>query len=70
MGRCFMSMLLLDDKEGLERIAQALLISNDDPMYRAGVIVLAHALGADKVRLSSSAFCLTQLANSRHEVIR
>ena len=59
-----MSMLLLDDKEGLERIAQALILSNPDPMYRAGIAVLAHALGADNVRLSPIAPTLAQLVGA------
>lgn len=59
-----MSVVLTEDKEGIERIAQALILSNPDLQFRAGVAVLAHALGADNVRMSPNAPTLTQMVSA------
>ncbi len=55
--------------DDIERVAQALILSNPDPNFRAGVAALAHALGARNVRIRPGAPTLAQLADGR-EVTR
>ena len=50
--------------EDIERIAQALIIANPDPMYRAGIATLAHALGAKRV-VAAGLPDVAQMVNGR-----
>jgi hypothetical protein len=56
--------------EDIERIAQALIIANPDPMYRAGVATLAHALGARNVRVLPGTPTITQMVSGVEAVTR
>lgn len=49
----------------IERVAQGLILANPDPAFRAGVIALAHALGAKRLALSTNAPSLMQLCGFR-----
>jgi hypothetical protein len=62
-----MSLWMSDD---VEKIAQALILSNSDPNFRAGVAALAHALGARNVRVTPGMPTIAQIVSGRREVER
>lgn len=49
----------------IERVAQALILSNPDPQFRAGVAALAYALGATNVRAKQEIPTIMQIASSQ-----
>jgi len=54
----------------IERVAQALILSNPDPQFRAGVAALAHALGATNVRIRQGTPTIMQIASGNVGVQR
>ena len=56
-----MSMWFPDD---VEKIAQALIISNPDPQFRAGVATLAHALGAKRITVMQGVPTVAQMVSA------
>lgn len=55
-------------RDEIERVAQALVLANDDPQFRAGVAALAHALGATNVRIAPGMPTIGQLTSGRRVV--
>jgi hypothetical protein len=51
--------------DDVEKIAQALILANLDPQFRAGVATLAHALGARKVRVSPGTPTVAQIIEAK-----
>lgn len=51
--------------DDIERVAQALILSNHDPNFRAGVAALAWALGAKRVTVMPGVPELAQLVSPK-----